>query len=311
MNNATEPEVIAKGTRGVYFVANDRIIDLTIAFLNSFRKSNPDLPLCLIPFRADTAQLELLAEKYQFTIYNNTEFLASCDQMSLLFHPGVTGHYRKLACWHGPFDEFVYIDVDMVVLKSIDFSFELLNHFEFITSCSNIAATEQWVWKPSVYEAGILNNEQIRYAANTGFIISKKGLIPAESLMDRAQEATKLTAHMELSCKEQPFLNYLFVTSGLRYTSLWVLAGTVLFPQNYIEYWAGNGKKQLIKGTFTMFEGQIREVFLIHWAGVWQPQPSEIKLFSLLYRLRIRRKMWQISIHMPLLSLWKKYRKMH
>jgi hypothetical protein len=311
MNNSTNPEVIKSGTRGAYFVANDRIIDLTIAFLNSFRKSNPDLPLCLIPFRADTERLMQLAEKYQFTVYPNQEMLAYCDQISRLFHPEVTGHYRKLACWHGPFDEFVYIDVDMVVLKPIDFSFELLNHYEFITSCSNIAHAEQWVWKPSVYQTKMLNQEQIRYAANTGYIISKKGVIPTETLMDRALEATKLSAHMELNCKEQPFLNYLIVTSGLRFSSLWVLAGTVLFPRNYIEYWAGNGKKQLLKGYKTHHEGQIREIFLIHWAGVWQPKPSEIKLFGLLKRLGIRNKIWQISILMPLHSLWNKYRKMH
>ncbi len=299
------------GKRGVYFVANDRIIDLTIAFLNSFRASNPDIPLCLIPFRNDTQKLAKLSELYHFAIFDDQEFLSFCDQISLLFHPEVTGHYRKLACWQGSFDEFVYIDVDMVVLENIAFSFELLKEYDFVTSCSNIAEAEKWVWKTTIYESNALSIEQIQYAANTGFIVSRKHLIPADTLFERAKEAQKLKMHMELFCKEQPMLNYLMVTSGRKFSSFWLLMDTPLFPQNYIEFWAGNGKKKLVKGNKTFYKGKLRDVFLIHWAGTWQPRPSEIKLFALLNTFRLRRNIWNISIYMPLRKLWKKYRRMN
>ncbi len=295
-------------TRGVYFLANDRIIEITIAFLNSFRVHNPDMPMCLIPFRDDIEKLEQLKEIFGFTIYSDRNILTLSDQISLLFHNEVTGHYRKLACWHGNFDEFVYIDVDMLVLKNIDFAFGLLNEYDFITSLSNIPEAEKWVWKPTIYDSGILAPEQISYAANTGFIVSRKYSIPLASLKERAGNAVALLPHMELYCKEQPLLNYLIVTSGLRYSSLWKLIDTELYPQNYAEYWAGNGRKNLKKGMKIHHKGKLREVFLIHWAGTWQLRKAEIKLFILLNLFKLRRKIWSVSLLMPLRRLWMRYR---
>ncbi|HRZ43232.1 MAG TPA: hypothetical protein P5228_11080 [Bacteroidales bacterium] len=296
---------------GVYFLANDRILDITVAFLNSFRKHNPDIPLCLIPFRSDTAELEKLQKTYSFTIYNNPEVLALADEISLLFHPSVTGHYRKLACWHGPFDKFIYIDVDMAVLKPLDFAFRLADQFGFVTSLSDIPEAEKWVWRPEIYHTGTLTPDQIRFSANTGFIISERGRIPLHNLPERAKEAVPLAMHMELSCKEQPLLNYLMVTSDLTCSSLWNLAGNSLFPENYVEYWAGNGKKGLQKGYTTECKGEMREVFLIHWAGVWQLRKSEIKAFALFSTLRLKKHIWAVSIFMPLRKLWRKYRYLH
>lgn len=304
----TQPIAAPKNNHGVYFLANDRILDITIAFLNSFRKFNPDTPLCLIPFRSDIGELEKLKTIYRFSIYENTEILTLADQISLLFHPSVTGHYRKLACWHGPYEKFIYIDVDMVVLKNLDFAFNLSEKFGFVTSLSDIPEAEKWVWKPEIYQTGILTKEQIRYAANTGFIISENGRIPLNNLMDRSLEAAPLAKHMELSCKEQPLLNYLMVTSGLTFSSLWNLGGTEWCPENYVEYWAGNGSKSLKKGFTTECKGEMREVFLIHWAGVWQLRRSEIQAFAWLSTLRLKKRIWAVSIFIPLRKIWHSYR---
>ena len=46
--------------RGVYFLANDGILDMAIAFLNSFRTYNPSTALCLIPYADDVEQLTSL-----------------------------------------------------------------------------------------------------------------------------------------------------------------------------------------------------------------------------------------------------------
>jgi hypothetical protein len=296
---------------GVYFLANDRIIGLTIAFLNSFRTFNPDIPLCLIPFREDVEKLSQLKEKYNFSIFSDTAFLEHCDKLSTLFHDKILGHYRKLACWQGPFGQFIYIDVDMIVLKDVSFAFDLMNDFDFLTSCSNIAEAEKWVWKPSVHSTGLLSKEQISYAANTGFIVSQKGFIPADTLLIRAAEAQQLKEHMELYCMEQPFLNYLIVTSGSSYSSLWNLMDSAFFPQNYIEYWAGNGSKNLENHLQTPHNGKLREIFLIHWAGVWQLKKSEIELFKLLNLFKLRKSIWSVSFFMPLRKIWKEYRYKH
>ncbi|MFC2101133.1 hypothetical protein ACFLRZ_04815 [Bacteroidota bacterium] len=297
-------------TRGVYFVANDRVIEMTLAFLNSFRKFNPEISLCLIPFRSDTDQLIGLKEKYNYSIYNNDEVLSFCDDISIQFHGEIIGHYRKLAIWQGYFDEFVYIDIDMLVLKNIDFAFQLLHQYDFITANSNMPASEKWVWKESIYQTNALNHDQIRYAANTGFIVSKKHVITINYIKSKLSPALQLSTYMELHCSDQPLINYLIVTSNKRYTSLHVLLDSPLYPQNYIEFWAGNNKKYLMKNMQTLSKSKLRDVFLIHWAGVWQLKKVEIKLYILLSILKIKKTIWSTSVLMPFRRLWKQYRYM-
>jgi hypothetical protein len=110
---------------------------------------------------------------------------------------------------------------------------------------------------------------------------------------------------------EQPFLNYLMVTSGRSYSSLWNLMDSAFFPQNYIEYWAGNGSKKLKNNLQTPHNGKLREIFLIHWAGVWQLKKCEIELFKLLHLFKLRKSIWSVSFFMPLRKIWKLYRYKH
>ncbi|MCF8297444.1 MAG: hypothetical protein K9J13_07890 [Saprospiraceae bacterium] len=295
-------------TRGVYFVANDLVIDLTIAFLNSFRKFNPTISLCLIPFKDDIEEISKLKEKFNFSIYSDAEFLDYCDNISLKFHHKIIGHYRKLAIWQGPFDEFVYIDIDTLVLKNIDFVFPLLSEYDFITSFSNLPSIRQWVWKDSIYKINALSEEQINYGANTGFIVSKKNNISKDDIEKSLAGAMELSYYMEFSCMEQPFLNYLIVTSNKAHTSLYKLLDSKIYPENYVEFWAGRHKKFLMKNMQTVQDEIVRDIFLIHWAGVWQKNDKDFRIFKLLKSFKIRKTIWSTSIFMPYRKLWKHYR---
>jgi len=111
--------------RGAYFLANDQVLTLVIAFLNSFRKHNPNISLCLIPFDSNINELKKIQTEYNFSIYSDEEILKWCDQTSLYLRGEILGKLRKLAVLLGEFDEFVYFDIDTVVLDNIDFSFNL------------------------------------------------------------------------------------------------------------------------------------------------------------------------------------------
>src|ERR1700730_17769535 len=108
-------------SRGVYFLANDRVLDLAIAFLNSFRRYNPEIPLCLVPFDENFDEVCDLRSKYVFSVFSDAIALQRCDELSKHFAGHRSGQFRKLAIWEGVFDEFIYIDVDTVVLSDIDF----------------------------------------------------------------------------------------------------------------------------------------------------------------------------------------------
>lgn len=265
-----QSEGLMEATRGVYFLANDKVYDLAIAFLNSFRLHNKEISLCLIPYDQKFETIASLKDEYDFTIFDSKKILDYCDDVSIKFHGKQLGAYRKLAAWEGDFDEFVYIDLDTVVLDSIDFSFEYLKTYSVFTSHSNVNSLVKWVWKESIYAKNILNLEQIKYSANTGFFVSKKNLFSMELVLSKVDSALQLKDDMVLFCMEQPFLNYLIVTSGHNYSSI-----TQMFKKNWrlklkFEYWAG------IKGAITI-KGRLyvllffQPFFLVHWAGLWQP----------------------------------------
>jgi len=255
---------------GVYFLANDRVYDQVVAFLNSFREHNPTIALRLIPFADDTSRIEALAPRYGFTVWNDAEVLKRCDAISARFHGEVVGHYRKLAAWEGEFDRFLYIDCDTVVLHSVDFVFEHLARHDFLASHSNIPNIRKFVWRDSVYSTGVLTREQIRYSANTGFVASRTEALDLDQVEARLDGALALAEHMELICCEQPLLNYLIVTSGRPYTSLSSIAvktGDWDIPQ---ERWAGLSIDPVPDG-----RGPQSPILMVHWAGEWEKSRRE------------------------------------
>lgn len=258
----------SKSVRGVYFLANNKVFEQVVAFLRSFRTHNPTIPLCLIPFDDNFEKISALKDAYSFSIFDNRELLASADAISAHFHGHVLGTYRKLVAWEGPFDSFIYIDVDTIVLDSIDFAFENLKYAPYVASHSNIENIRCWVWKDNIYEKNILTPPQIGFSTNTGFFASVRGLFPMKHCLAKVKGALELKDSMELMCMEQPFLNYLVVTSGYAYTSLLVLRTAGLAPDAKLEFWAGIPDARFDNGKFHSPYGL--PVFLVHWAGKWQ-----------------------------------------
>jgi hypothetical protein len=324
--------------RGVYFLANDYILELVIAFLKSFRKFNPDIPLCLIPYDSNFKKVANLKNIYNFSIFSDDEVLDACDKISMSFYDSGSGSFRKLALWEGPFDEFIYIDSDTVVLTNVEFSFKYLSEYDFITSHSSVPSIRKWVWKDSIDNVSVLSKEQINYAANTGYIISYKKALPLALAQEKLSAGLELKEHMELFCGEQPFLNYLFVTSG-KYTSLFTLFNKDPFQKIPLEFWGGD-KGVVVKGNIYFMNennnpvptsGEFRQnsfekwlyiklfrfwsikkemqILLVHWAGIYRPNNFEKWAYHKLFKF-LGIKAPCASFFMPNKQLWKYYRYM-
>jgi hypothetical protein len=265
--------------RGIYFLANDRILDRVIAFLNSLRRVNPAIPLRMIPFADDIERLAALAPKYRFTIWRDDAVLDRCDEISRAFHGVVHGHYRKLAAWEGEFDEFVYIDSDTVVLRDVEFAFEYLAArsgagYGFLTAHSHLPFNRRWVWKDSIETAGALAPEQFNYAAGTGFVCSRRDCLRLSTVHQRLPDSLALRRHMALDCFEQPLLNHLAVTSGWRYGSLLAIAmdtGRMDIP---IERHATERLGVVRDGRIVSPERP--PTLFVHWAGEWQARDGAV-----------------------------------
>jgi len=260
----------AKGSvsRGVYFLTNDKMYDFTIAFLNSFRKHNPEVSLCMIPYNDEYETIAALKDVYKFTVFPNSLLLTECTQLSLQLHEHERNEYRKLAMWEGMFDEFIYIDVDTVVLDDVSFVFDYLSDYWYVAGTSNLPVSRQYVWLDDVEHTNLLNAEQIAYSANTGFIASKKGLMDLDYIKKKMPAARQLEDFMQFMCLEQPFLNFLVVTSGRSYTSLTLLAREEKARKVMIEYWGGDTYGKIRNGKIYLNTAQ--PVLFIHWAGIWR-----------------------------------------
>lgn len=256
-----------RAARGVYFLANDWAYNQTVAFLNSFRHHNPTIPLCLIPFDSDTKRLRTLAKEYDFFVFEDPRTLAIADAVNVTFFPQ-NGVFRKLAMWNGPFDEFVYFDTDMIILHSVDFMYDLLQEFDFVFGASDYPAERHWTWLDSIESSGMLKPEEYNFAANAGLIASRRNALKFDELFQRALDAIPLRQYMEF-CWDQPFINYLAVTSG-KHTSLHTLVrqGRRLPLEAHV-----HDKRWSFKvGATPVCDGEEKAVLALHWAGTTHPR---------------------------------------
>jgi hypothetical protein len=290
---------------GVYFVANDAIYDLAVAFLKSFRIHNPAAELCLIPYDNDTARLSAMARQYNFSCFSDESVLARCDEISRQIHGKTFGHYRKLAAWHGPFDEFIYIDTDTVVTGSVGFIYERFTNYAFLFSHSNWPHLQQWVWKESIHETGALTAAQIEFSASTGFFHSKRGVLTIDEAERRLPDALKIVDHMVLFCVEQPFLNFLVVTSGKPYTSITNVIAETNATYLPMEKWGGEKLKILRKENCRTSD---ENVLLVHWAGEWRPKGVEEWFYKVLRKLGYKGWLPSVRLFMRNGHLWRYYR---
>lgn len=292
--------------KGVYFIANDAIYELAIAFLKSFRIHNPSMPLCLIPYDEHSGRLSKLSEIYNFSIFKDDALFDRCAEISRHIHNGrAWGHYRKLAAWHGPFDEFIYIDTDTVVTSGVNFVFDFLKDLSFVFTNSNIADTRRWVWKDTIYAAGALTERQIEFSANTGFYCSTKGTLTIDEAERKLPAALAIVRHMELHCVEQPFLNYLIVTSGKPHDSIWNIVAKTWATQYPVERWGGEDHQ------FLRYENCCTphfNVLLVHWAGEWQVTQRERRVYDFLRRLGYKGPLPTMRLFMRNRRLWRYYR---
>jgi hypothetical protein len=245
---------------GIFFIANDTMYDLAVAFLNSVRIFEPLLPLCFIPYDNSCARIKELARKYNFTVFSDTALLHACDEISSRFHGATLGQYRKLAMWEGPFSHFAYLDTDTVLLSHMQVPLQLLDEWDIVTAASDMQNIRKFVWKDTVTTCDQKIDSE--YAANTGFIFSKAGSLSMKAIENRISDAITLSPHMELDYAEQALLNFLIVTSGCRYSSLSKVRRKTGRRHIPLVVWSGHCDDDLLK--------RRGPTLAIHWAGQWR-----------------------------------------
>lgn len=205
-------------SRGIYITANDRVIDQTIALLNSIRLYDKDTPIVLIPYDDNYQEIaKILKDSYGVQVYEDLEFIDRLSkQLYQIFGEGFfarPNQFRKQACWFGPFDEFIYIDTDIVVFDKIANTIDYLKDNDFICYDYQHKGGITNVFSEKVIEENVFTQEELQDMFNGGFWGSKKELISEQILYDSFTECAAHPEYFDFSQKtsDQPIINYMIL----------------------------------------------------------------------------------------------------
>lgn len=138
-------------TEGIYILGNDGVYDQVVALLNSIEANIGDkYPILIVPYNED---LELVREDIKnrsnveifddtsamklWTDYSTEIWKAHPEAFKIWQEQGISGIYRlgmhrRFGGFNGPFDKFLYLDADILILNSLDYIFAQLDKNDFV-----------------------------------------------------------------------------------------------------------------------------------------------------------------------------------
>jgi hypothetical protein len=255
-------------TRGIYIIANDRVIEQAIALLNSIRVHDTDTPIVMIPYDDHyQAIAKRLTENYGVKVYEDLPFIERLsNQLHEIFGNKFfarPNQFRKQACWFGAFDEFLYIDTDVVVFEKIVDNLNYLNNYDFICCDYQHTGGIKNVFTNKVIEDKVFTDTEVQDIFNGGFWGSKKSLISEQVLYETFSECAAHPEYFDFSEKtsDQPIINYMLLKHMPRRFNI------VRRPGGAPGNWAGSKHFQT-QGHQLIDPNVNQPLQYLHWAGI-------------------------------------------
>jgi hypothetical protein len=221
---------------GICTLGNDRVFEQIVALLNSIEAIyGPEMPVCIYPYDGNTAKIAAeIAHRPNVQLYDNQASIEQWDEFVRNVwdaHPTAqklwqqisadkyyrVGTHRRFCAFDGPFDRFVYMDADTLLMSPLDNIFSQLNGKDWVVYDFQFTDLSH-VYNPfsaklaELFTAEELHNEIFC----SGFYGSKKGVFPAEMrnwLLDKLRQGeAEVLYHM---APDQTILNYMVMRSGI------------------------------------------------------------------------------------------------
>jgi hypothetical protein len=225
---------------GICTLANDYVLDQVIALLNSVEVHAPGMPVCIYPYDDCLTELQnALAGRENVNIYEDHEAIQSWDsrvRQAWDAHPvakqrwqnaGSSGYHRvgthrRYCAFDGPFDRFIYMDADTILLDSPQTIFSTLNQADFVVY------DFQFKDPSHVYELSapklnsLFSPEQLESAMFcSGFYGASKHLFQPENLEQLLHKLRSGEAEVLYPmAPDQTLLNYMVMRSNLTVNNL-------------------------------------------------------------------------------------------
>jgi hypothetical protein len=251
--------------RGIYLVANDKVMENAIALLKSIRYYDAEIPVCLVPFNENYHKVGAALAKQRVELFPNLEFIDNfTNKIAKIFDRdflALPNKMRKFALWFGPFDEFLYLDTDIIVFEKIANILDYLAHFEFIC-CDYHYKNRRLadIFSPLILEKKIFTEAELQDVFNSGFWASKKGIFSEKELYELLTECAQHREYFDFSAKttDQPILNYIILKSTKNRLNL------VKLPDKEPGSWAGS--KHFQRRDNILYDSN-KPLRYLHWAG--------------------------------------------
>lgn len=220
---------------GICTLANDRVYDQLIALLNSIEAIvGKDMPVCIYPYDDNTERLTAeIAKRPNVHLYDDKDSIARWDEFARSAwdtHPTARqiwrkagsegyhrfGTHRRYCAFDGPFDRFLYMDADTLLMGSVESIFRQLNSHDCVVyDFQHKDPTHVYAVNSPQFKT-IFSPERIRSEIFcSGFYAAKKDLFSQET---REQLIAYLQAgEAEIlypMAPDQTLINYMMMRSG-------------------------------------------------------------------------------------------------
>ncbi|MDJ0732742.1 MAG: sugar transferase [Nostocaceae cyanobacterium] len=223
-------------TDGIYILANDVVYDQLVALLNSIEvNAGKKYPICIIPYdhRLEKVKREI-ENRDNVEIFAEVSTIETWENFSTevwQVHPhafkiwqekGISGVYRlgmhrRFCAFDGIFDKFIYLDADILILNSLEYIFQQLNHHDFVVYDFQYKDPSHVYNINSEKLLNIFPNSRIQNQIFcAGLYAGKKGLFDIERrnyLLSLLPEEAEI---LYMNAPDQTILNYMVMRSDIR-----------------------------------------------------------------------------------------------
>ncbi|MEL6130857.1 MAG: Npun_R2821/Npun_R2822 family protein [Cyanobacteria bacterium J06627_3] len=227
-------------TCGIYTLANDVVYDQLIALLNSIATNvSPDFPVCVIPYDHRTAKVSAEIERRpgNVTLFDDSEALERWEQFATTIwqhHPtaydvwnlrGVSGvnrmgMHRRFCAFDGPFERYIYLDADTLVLGDIEPILSPLDEVDWVVYDFQFKDPTHVFNVHSPQLSDVFSEQQLAKIFCAGMYAAKRGVFSPDQL-DWLLEQLKTEADvLYINGPDQAIVNYMVLKLDLNIRNL-------------------------------------------------------------------------------------------
>ena len=260
MDNDREIGASSSGKRfGIATIANDKVYDWLVPFLESWHATNRATPLHVIPYDENCSLTRRACEIFgaHFVEPDNQ----ALDALAKRLYPLYPKHRRRLRKFLSlalPLDEVIYVDVDIVLLRDMSGLFGKIapGQLDFIVA----APTTDYVYNRKRCNYPFLNNVIL---FNDGFFLTSNKILSLEDLyaIIAHDEDIFHSVRQRGMLFAQPLTNFVTHRRGLKIVALYDVVSNASGESFY------KAEGVTFDASGRPLDDHGREIYFAHWAG--------------------------------------------